>query len=147
MINLQVAFPEKQADGREILRYRIFNPDGISRAIEGNPSVEQLVAKILLTDPNTDLFTPSAGAGMRKIATRPVTAQSLNTRKSEIMLAVLRCQEQIISSQAGWDLPPSEKLSELEIVALDYSSNSLTWTVDLEVHMEDGNVERVLLGV
>lgn len=146
MKNLQIAFPEKQPDGREVLRYRIFNQYGNSRYVDGNPAVEQLVAKLLLTDPNTDFLDPSSGAGLRQIIGRETSPQALAVRRAEISLAVIRVQDQVLTSQVDQELPAAERLQTIEIETLDYDADQGLWTLDLALTMEDGNVGRVLLG-
>ena len=138
MVNLQIAFPDEKG----VLRFAIFSK-GASKAVAGNPSAIQLVAKILLTDPGTDLFNPSSGGGLTRVLSRRVTDDNFSTLQAEMGMAIMRAEQEIRASQAGTSLPARERLKSIEVRRLVYGGG--TWTIDLKLTMEDGNVKRALL--
>jgi phage baseplate assembly protein W len=140
MINWQIVFP----DANDKLEFKLFSNSN-SRAVSGNASVEQLVAKVLLTDPGTDAFNRSSGAGLRIFLLKTVSPGNLRTRSSELAQIIDRCERQLVQSQQGVTLPLSERLKDIEIRSLDYDFVEGKWLIELKLNMEDGNVLRVKL--
>ncbi len=140
MKSLQIAFPD--SDGR--LGYGLF-VSGQSKAVSGNPAIEQLAAKLLLTDIGTDLQNPTLGGSLRERTAQYVTRDTLRARVSEIGRSVVLVENQIRSTQAGLTLPAAERLLSIDIEKLDYEFSTSAWTIRLHLRMEDGNVRRVLL--
>lgn len=146
MLSLQVAFAESEPLSGSKLEYRIFNRKGTSKVVNGNRAVEQHLIKLLLTDPGTDLFNPTLGAGLNKAIRTPVTEHNLQTVKADIGQAIIRAQGQMVSSQAGLTIPASERLLSVDIRRLEFDDSNRVWKIELKMNMEDGNVLRVLLG-
>lgn len=140
MITLQVAYP----DDNGILRYRLFTK-GQSKKVSGNPLVEQLVTKVLLTDPGTDAADSTLGGGLRAVLTKNMRQVNPSVTQAEIGTAIIRTEEQIINSQSDLDLDPSEQLASIEIRKIEFSEDEGSWLIDLKLNMADGNVKRVLL--
>lgn len=139
---LQVVFADP-ADP-SLLRYSLFSK-GNSKYVVGNPSVEMLCAKVLLTDPGTNAFSPGSGAGLRAFLKQPVTKDNVRSRCAELARIVLRVEQEIIASQKGQDLSSEERLRRVELEDTDFNFGEGLWTIRIRITMEDGNVKRVLL--
>lgn len=145
MIALQVAYAVSTPLSGSKLKYQLFNDFGNSKLVSGNRAVEQNVVMVLLTDPGTDPFNRELGGGLRRAVIQPVDSTNIQTRKADIASTIIRTEKQIVASQFGISFPPSERLRNIEILKIEFDGVS-TWTVDLYLHMEDGNAARVLLG-
>lgn len=141
MKTLQIARPGPEGK----LIYGLFDAFGNSKAVEGNPAVEQFVAKLLLTDLGSDVDHPRQGGSLRLRMSEQVTETNLRTRISEMTRVIVLVEEQIRGSEAGLPLSPSERLSRIDILAINFSFAGELWTIRLHILMEDGNVARVLL--
>lgn len=147
MKDLQVFYPvDENPDGSE-LRIRLFSPNGNSQVVEGNAKIEQCVAKLLRTNPNTDYFNPGLGSGMPKILARTVDRFNFQARQAEMAQSIVRVESQILSSQGGLTLPPSERLRSITIRRLEFDFDTNTWNIDLKLTMEDDNAGRILLSL
>ncbi len=110
-----------------------------------NANVIQHVAKLVQTDIGSDADYPTHGSSIREIASEPVTQSNLRTQMSKMGRAIIFVEEQVKASQVGLDLDPSEKLSRIDVVEIDYDFSSQRWYIRVEIYMEDGNVTRTQL--
>lgn len=146
MKSLQLAFAVDPKPDGSLLEYRLFNTRGHSQMVQGNAAVEQNFVKVLLTNPGSNFFDATQGGGIILLAGLAVDDREFQSRKVEIAQCILRAEEQIRTSQAGLTLPTSERLTQAEILEISFNQDESTWTVRIALHMEDGNVLRVLLG-
>lgn len=142
MRTLQVIFAEASDESK--LRFGLFSK-GNSKYVTGNPSVEMLVGKVLLTDPGTNKFSPGSGGGLRAFMKQPVTKDNVRSRCAELAQIVIRVEQEVVASQKGLDLAPAERLRRVELENTDYNFTEGRWTIRLKILMEDDNVKRLLL--
>jgi hypothetical protein len=147
-VDLQVFYPDNPNPDGSVIRVRLFSPNGNSKSVSGNPKVEQLVAKLLKTDPNSSFFFPAEGSGLTKLVGQSrVDAYTLQARQAEIAQTVVRVESQILASQGSVSLPQSERLKSIDILLIAYDPDLRLWHLNLKLNMEDGNVGRVLLSL
>lgn len=105
----------------------------------------QLAVLILLRTPGRDKFSPGVGGGLKGLLGLPVGESLLNTRKSQISLAVARTEEHLTAVQANAGAPPEERLSSFTLVdaAFDYAQQ--TWNVIVRLVSDAGGAADVLL--
>lgn len=127
------------------LEYRLFSPSGISRHVSGNPAVEQLVAKVLLTNPGTHAWLQKHGGGLDTVLGAPLDTQGAERVRTQITHALLRTEEEVRLSQLGLKLPPSEQLTRIDTESLVYDEDTESFALALLLTMADGNVRRLLL--
>ena len=131
-------------DAGEELAYSFFRA-GVSSSVFGNPAVEQLVAKTLLTETGSNTWMPNYGTGLTQILGPPLDATGMEIVQAKITQAVLQAEETVRLSQIGVALPPSEQLTRIDIRSVEYDVDTGAFAVRLALTMADGNVLRLLL--
>lgn len=130
-------------------------PRGVRRvtfATDPNPVAKkglfvliQLTILVLLRSPGRDVFSPGTGGGLKLLLARNAGPQLLTQRKGEIAVSVARTVDQIVSEQAGADLPPEERLQSLTMLNAEYDAEAQTWNIILRLVSDAGGAADVLV--
>lgn len=105
----------------------------------------QLAVLVLLRTPGRDKFSPGVGGGLRELIGLPVGESLLNTRRSQISLAVARTEEHLTAVQANAGAPPEERLNSFTLVDASFDYTQQTWTVIVRLVSDAGGAADVLL--
>jgi hypothetical protein len=88
---------------------------------------QKLVAqflKLLMTTPGSGVFARNSGGGLQKF---PGSVQkSPHQSLTAVSQAIFNTAEQLIASQSGVDMPPAEKLRNVEIARIDFAKGDPT---------------------
>lgn len=96
----------------------------------------QRVLKALLTTPGSDIFRPTAGGGLLSlIGPVPVDPSAAHALVSLRIEAGVR---DLMMSQPGDDSPPSQRLSGVEILSVNYTPSDTSLDVRLRIISAEG---------
>lgn len=109
--------------------------------VSGVERLAQHVTNILLTDKNTNILHPNAGADLKSITSVGASSGSdVEMKKSQIVAGVMATENYIRDSQSGEPLTDDEKLLSLNIVRLQYNTSSREWNIDILIETVSGDV-------
>ena len=91
------------------------------KTVTGIMKLMQVVVLSLLTVPGKDALDPDKGGGLPELIGMNISVNDSTEIFSEVATRVAKTQAEVIASQVGLDLIPSEKLKEIQIVSLDQS--------------------------
>lgn len=113
--------------------------------VSGAARLMQLVIKVLLTTPGTNIFSPTLGGGLLQVVGTPFTGRQ--DVENTVRQAVADTEDQLrqIHIAAASRIPDSERLRSLEILDIRSDIDTSTLHVRLAVTAQDGN--RVTTGV
>lgn len=101
---------------------------------------------LLFTTPGSDIFNPNRGGGLPALAGSYPHESDVYPILSRAMLAVSRATEQMISMQAGRDLPDDERLAAVDIVDSRLTPDSTGIRLHLRFTTFAGDEAVALLG-
>lgn len=145
LISLQIAFPISDPANGSQLAFGVALPSGVSKIVSGVRAVEQHFAKLMLTLVGTNPFDFDSGSLLSEIGKEKVTSDNILSLKNDMALSVLSVQTQILNSQDGLDLDPSETLVSAEVTTLEFTEG-LGWEIVVLLTMLDGNTIQSILG-
>ncbi len=113
--------------------------------VSGPARLMQLVIKVLLTTPGTNIFNPTLGGGLLQAVGTAFNSQ--RDAEDVVRQAVTDTEDQLrqIHIAAASRIPDSERLRSLEILSIQSDIDTSTLHVRLAVTAQDGN--RVTTGV
>lgn len=109
-----------------------------SKKVSGILKLAQLVIKTMLTTRGTDLERPDLGTLIPNLIRRGVTRSTLETMRLDITISIEDLERQVVDIQSGVTLPASERLSELEVLRIEYVTETNEWQIDVRVISEAG---------
>lgn len=109
-----------------------------SKTVSGILKLVQMVTKMLLTTPGTDLSFPKAGTPIQSLVQRGVTKSNAQTIKMDVMVAIQDVERQIQDFQAAAVIPDDERLQEIQIRNVEYAVESAEWMIEISVLSQAG---------
>jgi phage baseplate assembly protein W len=118
--------------------FRVFNEITDSpKTIIGIQKLAQMVEKLLLTTPGTDLFNPLSGGGFLSLLGTNVDSGALQDIFSRVQQSIGFVSQEILSGQEGTDIPLDEQLDALELINVDFENND-TLTIKILIRSKSG---------
>lgn len=112
--------------------------------VAGTAKLLQLVIKVLLTTPGSDIFNPQLGGGLRSVL--GTNFNDAVTAETRVRQAISNTEGQLRALHASMpQLPDSEKLRSISVLSLDFSLDDSALYARIAVTSQDGN--RVSSGV
>lgn len=116
-----------------------------SQRTYGINSLIQKIVKILLTTPETNLWYPGIGGGLKELVSRPSSKENLQATYGEIAIAVVNTERYLLSEQIGEDLNDNERLKALELLRAYYDESTNRWEIYIQVTAQSNETATVSL--
>jgi len=130
---------------RSVLKFKIGDTPG---RVTGILRLLQLFVKILLSDPESDIFTPNLGGGVLQTLGTNFGSDEGESIKSNFIIAVDRVARQIVGMQGkNSSLPRDERLLRATLLGVTFSRAQGALYATIELVSQDGNAARMNLEV
>jgi hypothetical protein len=104
--------------------YQVFNEITNSpQTITGVQKLAQMVEKILLTTPGTDLRNPDSGGGILSLIGTNIDPANIQPVFAQIQQGVGQVLSEFQKNQEGVELPLDEQLESLDLISVDFENN------------------------
>jgi hypothetical protein len=102
---------------------------------KGITYIIQTFLMILLSTPGSDIFNPEIGAGLLRLVGTSVQSSSF---RAEVSQAVSRTLTQMLTVQAGANIPPEDKLASARLLEASYDPRAASVSVRIQVYSSAG---------
>ena len=104
--------------------YQVFNEITNSpTTITGVQKLAQMVEKLLLTTPGTDLRNPDVGGGLLALIGTNVDPANTQSVFAQIQQGIGQVVTEIQKNQEGANIPLDEQLESLDLISVDFENN------------------------
>mgnify|MGYP000547893606 CR=1 FL=1 len=124
----------------DYIRLALDNP---SAALTGIAKLTQMVVMNLLTTPGLDPQDPSWGSGLASTMPKYFSDDALGEAEAAAAVALAKCKNDIISTQANVQLDPEERLDTLDLIEVTYNQDLLGWEVSAVLRSASGRITQL----
>lgn len=121
---------------------------GLSRPpqyVSGIDKLVQIVVLELLNNGGRSIFSPGSGGGLRALLGTNIDYDDVSELFSDVQVTLSRVEENIKQAQVSTSRPPSERLSQLQIVDIIPDESNLAVDVYLGVVNEEGDLAQAVV--
>lgn len=115
------------------------------KVVTGVLKLTQIVLLSLLNTPGQDVLDPELGGGIPELIGFNFGPGEINEIAAEVTRRVRKTEAEVLDQQIGYSIPPSERLSQVQIVGIDEGDGIDSVFVRLRIINELGQQQDVVI--